>query len=670
MYTQCPECQTAFRVTAQVLQQAAGRVRCGGCGNAFNALQSLSEEMPSSAPGDAAAQTTDRDRALLESLNELAGPEEVRIEDTGIEWRVVGGNDVEPQGANSESIPEVDDDVAVAAAAPMGESIPAPAPLRTEEMRFDDNTLLPDDFGEETEDIYRPPEIPARRAEDQIEPPPGDIDDVQVDLALGEPDEWEDLLDEVADAVDDVVGDETDDDGTTEAPAAAPGDAGGRNIPLEVEEELAAIHNELSAMPESASAEPADLDAQFERQAEAMGIDVTGSREAAPEALPFSDDTLAERILQHEELVDVGERADEQQAPEAVPGPTGEELALVEEAADDRSGPVLESTDEFDAQIEAARRALAGDEPASDEQPEEDRDGEDLSALDGILIVDDEATEPEQPPASTQAEPEAARDARIDEEPPDAAQARESGGVSPLDDPAALFDEDSPEVETIVMEGDFVSASLEEKAREARAREHMMQEAQFLADTYARNRGMVRGGRRKTDPPGFGVIAGVAVLALVLLAQVMHASRQSLSTYGAFNQTIGPVYRMLGSPVTPQWDVKGWQFQATNGATDDNEAVLTIFSRIVNRSEQALPYPLVHVSLTDRWEEIIGSRVLEPSEYLAGDLDPSIPVAPGENFTAVITIESPSANATGFKLNVCYRVAEDRVRCATEDFKD
>ena len=46
MYTQCPDCSTAFRVTANVLKQAAGKVRCGGCGHAFNALDYLSESLP------------------------------------------------------------------------------------------------------------------------------------------------------------------------------------------------------------------------------------------------------------------------------------------------------------------------------------------------------------------------------------------------------------------------------------------------------------------------------------------------------------------------------------------------------------------------------------------------------------------------------------------------
>ena len=49
MYTQCPDCSTAFRVTAEILKQAAGKVRCGGCGNAFNALEYLSESMPEQA---------------------------------------------------------------------------------------------------------------------------------------------------------------------------------------------------------------------------------------------------------------------------------------------------------------------------------------------------------------------------------------------------------------------------------------------------------------------------------------------------------------------------------------------------------------------------------------------------------------------------------------------
>jgi predicted Zn finger-like uncharacterized protein len=46
MYSQCPECHARFRVTAEVLRVARGTVRCGRCGNAFDALERLSDTVP------------------------------------------------------------------------------------------------------------------------------------------------------------------------------------------------------------------------------------------------------------------------------------------------------------------------------------------------------------------------------------------------------------------------------------------------------------------------------------------------------------------------------------------------------------------------------------------------------------------------------------------------
>ena len=47
METRCEHCHSRFRVTDQQLQRALGQVRCGECGEVFNAmvnLQSLSQE--------------------------------------------------------------------------------------------------------------------------------------------------------------------------------------------------------------------------------------------------------------------------------------------------------------------------------------------------------------------------------------------------------------------------------------------------------------------------------------------------------------------------------------------------------------------------------------------------------------------------------------------------
>jgi hypothetical protein len=126
---------------------------------------------------------------------------------------------------------------------------------------------------------------------------------------------------------------------------------------------------------------------------------------------------------------------------------------------------------------------------------------------------------------------------------------------------------------------------------------------------------------------------------------------------------------MVGKPLTPTWDIAGWRFEATKGDADETGEILTIYSRIGNNSDEALPYPIVHLALTDRFEDIIGSTVLEPGEYLPENADPRRLVPPGDTVDAMITIDAPVAEATGFKLMMCYRMASGQLRCKTEDFK-
>ena len=52
MYTQCPDCETIFHVTADQLSVASGDVHCGACGATFNALFSLTDDLPGARPVD------------------------------------------------------------------------------------------------------------------------------------------------------------------------------------------------------------------------------------------------------------------------------------------------------------------------------------------------------------------------------------------------------------------------------------------------------------------------------------------------------------------------------------------------------------------------------------------------------------------------------------------
>lgn len=755
MYTQCPKCEAAFRITVDVLQQARGQVLCGSCDHAFNALDHLSEEPPlstsSEAPRDEAEEELERSQ-LLETLDRLAGNEDVRIEDTGVEWRVVDESEESAENGEAQASPDTSassssmrwivegqDDVPEEEISDSAETAENPALSETaaapdvDEQRYDDNTLLPDDFEEQHQ--YDPPSPPPqRRATDRFEFVVEDENEVQSDLELSEPDDWSDLLDDLsgrgpegapieppaaaadgnpaaADDAHDAPSEETStpkDGGTVDVSSSDADEAANLAAAMgpepDADQEIAMVASQLDDLLETMGAEPLVTPEDGPNDAEEPRADAPADDQPIPyagddgadgdESDPDADEPLefaATDVPDRRDLVDADEAPgnDEQDGDESIAAAEGEpdpaapeETALPDVDADAieiDSGDVPDGLD-LAAEETGERDVPRGQAPVDehgDAAAEEDTDAAPQDLADDEVDAEPADVDGQQPDAPAE------EDARDDEdrevgrtptEEEDALAAMTGNMAIDADMLRAMQDADfaatmtqadgSPMVETIIMEGDHVSAELAK--REARGGlEKLTDPASFL-DTYISSRD--GDGERAWWTRRRGLSAALILLVL-LVVQIVHYSRESLATTGAFNQTIAPLYRLLGDPVTPNWNIKGWQFEATNGSTDENDSVLTIYSRLSNRTDAALPYPMVHVALTDRYEEIIGSRMLEPGDYLAGGADPERPVAAGANFTAVITIASPSPEATGFKLNVCYPAGGGEVRCAIEDFK-
>lgn len=687
MYTQCPECGVAFRVTADILRQAAGKVRCGGCGAAFNSLDHLSEEKPTAPvrknpefwPADPARDkpvelepdeppesiSAAQSAALLKTLDELAGSD-IRIEDTGVEWRVLNDDedDAEPTGAVEIGEPEliadtgemkfiVENEADSDAVDEFLEESPTPvdqfltdtppeidSPEIFEEMRFDDNTPLPEEF-----DLDAPEPRPKPSTEES-EKPAARVEEAQVDLELGDPDEWQDLLGEVE---------------TATAPDEPP-DAAEHARDSRADEEPVDEFDAASPVPAAPDAESLpDIDTQFDIQAEAMGIDVSGRHAAqgadADELEPDFDDMVDESEQDHEVdprfelLVDDDDDAE----PPFELSEDEDEDVLVDEIdgvpVDEHSLTIV-LEDEREPQVVFETREDPGDEAGKIEHrlPEMTEEEKTINMLIdqdllSIAIEDDDGLTA----TIAQSQPDRSRDAHGDD---DGSTAAGASGSRPRPQ-RQLF-------ETIVMEGESFRGDDEAEEKTMANRR--------LGDVIRQSSDP----EEEATPPRIsrrGLVAAAVLLALLLVAQVIHQSRDALATVPVFHDTVGPLYRVLGKPLTPDWDITGWRFEATKGSTDEAGQVLTIYSRVGNRSDAALPYPLVHVSLTDRFEDTIGSRVLEPGEYLSAGVDPRELVPAGNTFNAVISIPSPSPEATGFQLNVCYRLAGSRLRCAIEDFK-
>lgn len=88
MFTQCPQCDAIFQLSASQLKAANGEVRCGQCLSVFNALNHLSEEIPQTQEtkgtdniADDASQYRDGNEEVSNSV--AAAIEQVDVEETG-----------------------------------------------------------------------------------------------------------------------------------------------------------------------------------------------------------------------------------------------------------------------------------------------------------------------------------------------------------------------------------------------------------------------------------------------------------------------------------------------------------------------------------------------------------------------------------------------------------
>ena len=71
MFTQCSKCETVFKLSAEVLRAAGGQVRCGRCGELFNALARLAEDASAFAADESPLELEARADSILESAESL-----------------------------------------------------------------------------------------------------------------------------------------------------------------------------------------------------------------------------------------------------------------------------------------------------------------------------------------------------------------------------------------------------------------------------------------------------------------------------------------------------------------------------------------------------------------------------------------------------------------------
>jgi len=162
-------------------------------------------------------------------------------------------------------------------------------------------------------------------------------------------------------------------------------------------------------------------------------------------------------------------------------------------------------------------------------------------------------------------------------------------------------------------------------------------------------------------------LGAAVVSALLLLAQVVHQNREWFGAHarGPLGAAVRVLYGALGAPLPAPANLSVYQLRQW-GVTGDPDAsgTLKVRASILNTAAQLQPYPLLRVTLADRFGKSIGARDFEPSEYLGKPTARLL--TPGERVDATLQILDPGKNAEGFEIDVCLRGADHRIACAND----
>ena len=131
----------------------------------------------------------------------------------------------------------------------------------------------------------------------------------------------------------------------------------------------------------------------------------------------------------------------------------------------------------------------------------------------------------------------------------------------------------------------------------------------------------------------------------------IHNQRGLLMRNPAIAPWLEAVYGRLGQAVETTWDVGRFRILESSAELDAG-GDLQVQLSFMNEGEFAQPYPVLRIILEDRWGDEIGSRDIQPSDYVSAYAG-GRRFAPSERATGRATVIRPGLEAVGFRLDLC-----------------
>jgi predicted Zn finger-like uncharacterized protein len=167
--------------------------------------------------------------------------------------------------------------------------------------------------------------------------------------------------------------------------------------------------------------------------------------------------------------------------------------------------------------------------------------------------------------------------------------------------------------------------------------------------------------------PRWVLRGAAAVLALALLAQMVHHYRDELADTSALRRPLTALYHSLGQPLEPRWDIASYEVRQLGASTEGAApGDLVVRASISNHAQRVQPLPLLRVVMQDRFGNRVAARDLQPTEYLGAGAPPVSLMAPGQRVDVQVAFQDPGQAATGFEIDACMARSDHTVSCAND----
>ena len=160
------------------------------------------------------------------------------------------------------------------------------------------------------------------------------------------------------------------------------------------------------------------------------------------------------------------------------------------------------------------------------------------------------------------------------------------------------------------------------------------------------------------------VIMGLCLLALLLAAQTIHHWRNDLATHQGLFSPLERLYRAMGQPLTPNWNLAAYDVRQLGASSDgEDHHVVRVHLSLSNHALNAQIMPLVRLTLLDRYGKSLSAGEISPRQYLPAALQQNRWLEAEQRIDAELRVTDPSGQASSFELDVCVAAVGGGLRC-------